>query len=730
MKQYPLLPPCILAAITVVASAALADVPASWRLLRPGMTGIPGDYVQAIYIDQNDHPSIAAYIPFWEEGGLGFFDGERWTTINNVDSPIIASPRFNEILRGPDGMMWIASDKGLLRYDPAIGSTSLVKYDRNNTPMPGDQIRDIDFAPDGTLWIAIFNAGSTPSGGLIRFNPSTNQWTVWTSANGITWGGDWPGWDEVEHVAVVPDAAGPGYTVWFGSPHSLGMGTWRNGSFSWLGNPQDLPPGRYPLKFMTVDPVDDDGNVWLLTSQGLARRARDGTYTPISYPAGVNSQLQKFQPLRNGRAVIATFYADVFLFDGASWQFLGNWGGGTHTYALAEDSQGRIWAGGIGGSAVWNGSAWQRYRLSNTGMLSYFIDTIALAPDGRAFINGNGGPGVGGFSVFDGVHWTDVNNHNYGLGPTFGFATDDVSSLYYRSNGHVLVAPASQGLADWDGAAYTQLIPLGTSIKLATEDGLGRVWATGSTGGLFHDDGDGQLVQTPFLDIRTIEKDPVAPGFVWVCNVEGVTRTNGISSQVWPRSLLGIGANTLEQQLQGAALAADGTLWIASGSGLYHLDPANSTFTRYTALNSGLPSTMVYHVEVAPDGAVWVSSEDDVPPYTGGLTHFDGRTWTTFTTANSPLREININCLESRATSDGYELWVGLATQGVAVLSVQTAPSCLADFNADGVVGVQDIFDFLVAYFAGDPRADVNHADAVTVQDIFDFLVAYFAGSC
>jgi hypothetical protein len=41
---------------------------------------------------------------------------------------------------------------------------------------------------------------------------------------------------------------------------------------------------------------------------------------------------------------------------------------------------------------------------------------------------------------------------------------------------------------------------------------------------------------------------------------------------------------------------------------------------------------------------------------------------------------------------------------------------------------VQDIFDFLTAYFAGDLRADFNHSGAISVQDIFDFLAAYFAG--
>jgi len=54
--------------------------------------------------------------------------------------------------------------------------------------------------------------------------------------------------------------------------------------------------------------------------------------------------------------------------------------------------------------------------------------------------------------------------------------------------------------------------------------------------------------------------------------------------------------------------------------------------------------------------------------------------------------------------------------------------TCLADFNNSGTVSVQDIFDFLAAYFANDPEADFNGSGAVSVQDIFDYLSAYFAG--
>ncbi|MCC6323067.1 MAG: hypothetical protein IT438_16715 [Phycisphaerales bacterium] len=55
-------------------------------------------------------------------------------------------------------------------------------------------------------------------------------------------------------------------------------------------------------------------------------------------------------------------------------------------------------------------------------------------------------------------------------------------------------------------------------------------------------------------------------------------------------------------------------------------------------------------------------------------------------------------------------------------------PDCPADFNNSGAVSVQDIFDFLTAYFMNDPSADVNNSGGISVQDIFDYLALYFAG--
>ncbi len=78
-------------------------------------------------------------------------------------------------------------------------------------------------------------------------------------------------------------------------------------------------------------------------------------------------------------------------------------------------------------------------------------------------------------------------------------------------------------------------------------------------------------------------------------------------------------------------------------------------------------------------------------------------------------------------TAVGYQLFNGnwVATTDYPFILYGACP---ADFNGSGTVSVQDIFDFLAAYFANEAAADVNHSGSVTVQDIFDFLATYFAG--
>lgn len=58
--------------LTIVGSAQLSAQPPDylWRYYTTGNTGIQGDYVEAVWIDHDGDPYIAAYTPGWEEGGF------------------------------------------------------------------------------------------------------------------------------------------------------------------------------------------------------------------------------------------------------------------------------------------------------------------------------------------------------------------------------------------------------------------------------------------------------------------------------------------------------------------------------------------------------------------------------------------------------------------------------------------------------------------------------------
>jgi hypothetical protein len=55
-------------------------------------------------------------------------------------------------------------------------------------------------------------------------------------------------------------------------------------------------------------------------------------------------------------------------------------------------------------------------------------------------------------------------------------------------------------------------------------------------------------------------------------------------------------------------------------------------------------------------------------------------------------------------------------------------PRCRPDFNSDAVLAPADIFAFLTAFFAGDPRTDFDNNGIRQPADIFAFLTLYFAG--
>jgi hypothetical protein len=229
-----------------------------------------------------------------------------------------------------DGIYWIGTDIGILRFDPAQEPWCVTRLDTTNTPLAGDQIRELDVAPDGTIWVANGSI-QTARGGLGRYDPATGTWEFWNTSNGLPW---WSGWDEVDYVAAIPDPAG-GYTVWFGSD-TMGLTTYRDGLFIWYGSPTPPPLDPLPGAILGHNPPDEQGNLWMMTNRGLGRRAADGTFLITGFPADLDTEVSRVETISGGRALLGTYYADVFLWDNG-WIYLGNWGSVNHTYTLVED---------------------------------------------------------------------------------------------------------------------------------------------------------------------------------------------------------------------------------------------------------------------------------------------------------------------------------------------------------------------------------------------------------
>ena len=148
-------------------SAELVSQPSSqnsWKYYTTGNTGILGDYSKALWIDHEGNPYIAAYTPGWEEGGFSkyFQQGNQWINYSNVEYPVIGSTsdigssRISYIAEDQVGILWMATWRGILKFDPSVGGSSIMFWDVNNSLHPGGSTMDIDVAPDGSIWAAVF----------------------------------------------------------------------------------------------------------------------------------------------------------------------------------------------------------------------------------------------------------------------------------------------------------------------------------------------------------------------------------------------------------------------------------------------------------------------------------------------------------------------------------------------------------------------------------------------
>ena len=176
----------------------------------------------------------------------------------------IPSPYINDMAFGAGGVIWIASDGGLTRFDPAAPTEEQMwfTYTPANSPLILNEVRSLAFDSHGNLWLTNVNVQSS-NGALFRFNPTSNVWTQYRVGQELPWS---PPWYNVNAVFVGADDH-----VWL--THSVLGGMAEFNGTSWV-----LHDSPYQMDAMLADlrATSGLGPRSMAFSNGMDRIGRTG----------------------------------------------------------------------------------------------------------------------------------------------------------------------------------------------------------------------------------------------------------------------------------------------------------------------------------------------------------------------------------------------------------------------------------------------------------------------
>lgn len=660
----------------------------TWNRVTPSTTGVPGEEVRVMTFDPGGNLWIAARYYFWQEWGLAMLSADQfehhplpgggydtcvWKVWSSVNNPL-PSQYMYDMKFGDDGTIWVASDGGLTRFRPNATNPAdrWFTYTPNNSPLVQPGVRSIAIDSQGNIWIVnelLSNAFTY----LFKLNPTTGQWTSinpgqypysvavgnndhifisMTMVGGIM---EFDGNSWVHHPAppiqmsgLTQDAQG---NVW-AIPGYVEYGLWKWNGSTWQNWPQI--GGTITITGISKN---NAGDIYISTWYG-------GIYKMI------NDQPVFFTEADNipGKVLTAP-NGDIFI---------NNYGGN----------------GTLGGVRHYTaaGQLISKFQTYNTGLPDYIVDRIMSDSSGNMwFMTGEGGAsrmlGNNG-TPHTATHWRNFGAHNFGAEP-YPWAPSE---------------PMYDVLEDTDG------------IFWMAGNGVGR-WnsATGQFTNFWN-------VQNSNLDSSGMRVLAKRQGTMWVGT--GGSGVSWLGGNNWTRVLLSPD-NYDANHVNTMTVDTDYNLWVGSNYGLRKFVPGNNTtFTTYYQANSPLPSDYILDLIPDPNGGIWIgtaaglvrfdgatwttynqantgmpgkvvsgvarrpsdgliaiaNNQGSTYPYTGGVSTFDGKSWTHYTPDNSPLPHWQVVAVEFDIKGN---LWASPLTTGVVQIMIGR-PAYRAPFDFDG----------------------------------------------
>jgi ligand-binding sensor domain-containing protein len=348
---------------------------------------------------------------------------------------------------------------------------------------------------------------------------------------------------------------------------------------------------------------DGSGNLWISfmtnTYSGLAKYS-GSTWTIYTsqnsaLPFNVINQIIIDS---NDKLWLPTAGGGLVTLDGITWQVFNTSNSSipsNNVRAIELTSLNTFWIGTSSGASYFNGLTWNTYTSSNSQLIHNSISEVDIAANGHIYFSTDQG-----LSIFQPLQnlWTNFGASNSSLvNPNSPFVFD----TYTHQNGY-WYAGTTKGLMGYDGSSFTQhfvTYPVNSTqsnsfIPKIYQDTIGYKWL--ATDNRYWTKFDGNDYTT----------------------MSAVDMTNfQYTNHIWLHEYKKDNNNNLWGKM------------FPYGSGLEMIAP-NGTRTIFTTSNSGLPSNSINDVECDAWGNVWIAGG-------GGITKFDGNTWITYNSSNSPL---------------------------------------------------------------------------------------------
>ncbi|MCB0018806.1 MAG: hypothetical protein KDE09_13535, partial [Anaerolineales bacterium] len=168
--------------------------------------------------------------------GVSVYNGDRWASFY-IDEQL-GSNDVRDVAEDIDGFIWVATDSGVYRIDPADESAEWVLFDTDNSGLPSRSISTIFPDPNGGIWFGGF--------GIAYYDGS--RWTPYDEDSGLIS-------DFVRDIQM--DNQG---RLWVGT--SDGISVWDGTEFTNFGEDSGLPE----TSIRVLQPVGDA--MWVGTNGG------------------------------------------------------------------------------------------------------------------------------------------------------------------------------------------------------------------------------------------------------------------------------------------------------------------------------------------------------------------------------------------------------------------------------------------------------------------------------